>query len=466
MNSFIKSCLTILLICLMIVPLMGQTIVTQNFNSDPFPSNSNINTDYPVKSFNCQNPSYIVGPNFNTNCSSLPSFTGNGRFLVIDNSSATPGAIYEHGALSIPAGNYTLSFRVRSRYERPWQTINLDVEFNGIPVHNEAFQEINDNWTNISTNFTYNGSTAAVFGLRQTTTGASRDYAIDEIVLTRTGGDCDLPPVTVTYSVEDDEYCFTADVASDPNITSMDFAWDFGDGSTATGNPACHTFTDGTYEVCVVVEASNGSVVCDRDTVCKDICVVNEEPPCECGISFLETGTDQNGCTADLSFDATLNECTSFVGASVDWGDGNITQVTTLPGFAIHTYTTPGTYFPAIIIDGTDGTNICDLKGFAEEFTCGNPRMAASGDHASEAHGLEVFPNPTSGQLTVRHSLETGSVIQVSIKDNGGREVFLQAIASFDKEFELELSDLPAGVYHLQLKDAKGKTMQQKFVVE
>lgn len=60
---------------------------------------------------------------------------------------------------------------------------------------------------------------------------------------------------------------FTAD-AFDPEGQSLDFDWDFGDGSSANGASVSHTYTSiGTYEAQVVVSDSNFTVVSDPITI-------------------------------------------------------------------------------------------------------------------------------------------------------------------------------------------------------
>jgi ribosomal protein S20 len=57
---------------------------------------------------------------------------------------------------------------------------------------------------------------------------------------------------------EGQQFTFTG-TASDPNGATVNFAWDFGDGSTATGSPVQHTFVDnGTFPVKVTPTNSFG----------------------------------------------------------------------------------------------------------------------------------------------------------------------------------------------------------------
>jgi hypothetical protein len=72
------------------------------------------------------------------------------------------------------------------------------------------------------------------------------------------------------------EYTFSADVASS-GLPITGWYWDFGDGNTATGPLASHTFSaPGTYHVCLALFANqvvDGQERCCFYTVCRDIVV-------------------------------------------------------------------------------------------------------------------------------------------------------------------------------------------------
>lgn len=416
---------------------------------------------------NCQSPSYHVGPNFNSACTSLPNVTGNGNFLIIDNSGGSKGNVYRQTGVNLPAGDYILSFRSATRHVSSGNSVALAIHFGtNNPTFSAAIPLTGNTWTDNQYTFTVsNGNTSGAFIIEQTAyVYHLHDYIIDDIVLTRLGP-CELDDVTISFTVDGDDYCFTANTGTDPGITSYDFNWNFGGGATATGNPVCHTFADGENEVCVTVDAFSGSTTepCDTKTVCRDLCVVNEDPPCTCGIDDVVASMSQIGCSAFLDLNATFNECTNFTGANIFWGDGTVEIVSSLPYFGSHNYST-GTYTPSLIINASDGSSTCSETRVFVSVICGRGKMAPGSENDSET--LELFPSPTSGQLTVRHSMESGSVMQVVVTSVDGRQVFRQVLADFDRELKLDLSALPSGLYNLQLRDWKGKTMQQKFVVQ
>lgn len=62
------------------------------------------------------------------------------------------------------------------------------------------------------------------------------------------------------------EVSFNAAGSTDPDLDPLDFSWDFGDGSGATGATLAHSFTrPGTFTVVVTVDDNRGGI--DRDTV-------------------------------------------------------------------------------------------------------------------------------------------------------------------------------------------------------
>ncbi len=69
--------------------------------------------------------------------------------------------------------------------------------------------------------------------------------------------------------------------------------------------------------------------------------------------------------------------------------------------------------------------------------------------------GVSLWPNPTSGELTV--SLDEGRVVQLSVFDAVGRAVLREDYQNLlSKGVKISLQGLPSGVYTLQIKTEKG----------
>ncbi|MEA3239889.1 MAG: PKD domain-containing protein [Candidatus Bipolaricaulota bacterium] len=117
----------------------------------------------------------------------------------------------------------------------------------------------------------------------------------------------DYPPLTVH---------FDASASSSPNGAITDYAWDFDDASTDTGESVDHTFYDkGTYAVTLVVTDSSGAV----GAITHNVEALNHAPIASFTYWPYMVGTEQ-----PMTFDA--SDSTDTDGYIVDWawsfGDG------------------------------------------------------------------------------------------------------------------------------------------------
>lgn len=74
-----------------------------------------------------------------------------------------------------------------------------------------------------------------------------------------------VPPVT---NLENPEIQF-----NDKSNDAIKWAWDFGDGSTSSDQNPKHTFNEGKYTVCLLIESSDGCL----DSICKEVLIIVDE---------------------------------------------------------------------------------------------------------------------------------------------------------------------------------------------
>lgn len=136
----------------------------------------------------------------------------------------------------------------------------------------------------------------------------------------------------------------TESVDSDGNIIA--YRWDFGDGTTGSGEQITHVFTEpGQYEVTLTIEDDSGSSTSiARQTV---EVVVNQKP-------VARAGSDQLVTASEVSFDGSASadpdgELTQF---AWDFGDGNSGTGPT----PSHVYRAPGTYQVVLTVTDNSGT--------------------------------------------------------------------------------------------------------------
>ena len=142
---------------------------------------------------------------------------------------------------------------------------------------------------------------------------------------------------------------FSAAGSIDPNGSIVSFAWNFGDGSSATGESVSHVFAqDGAYLVTVTTTDNDGLT----DTATLSVTVHNVAPALgDFDDASLETGDAYTveGTFADPGADAWI--------ATVDWGDGSSPSQSMLSGHAfslVHVYATAGTFTVTVTIADDD----------------------------------------------------------------------------------------------------------------
>jgi PKD repeat protein len=181
----------------------------------------------------------------------------------------------------------------------------------------------------------------AVYPLTLSASQVSVHYGIGKGTITP-----NQPPVAAFTSSCSFLACsFDASGSSDPDGTISSYSWDFGDGTTGTGNTPSHTYAlAGSYAVKLTVVDNSGGI----DTVTHQVSAVaaNQLPLAAftSSCSFLACSFDASGSSDP---DGTISSY------SWDFGDGTTGTGKT----ASHTYGTAGTYSVQLTVtDNTGGT--------------------------------------------------------------------------------------------------------------
>lgn len=152
------------------------------------------------------------------------------------------------------------------------------------------------------------------------------------------------PTASFTSECDSTSCDFDAGSSSDPDGSVTSYAWDFGDGSTATGSTPTHDFvTSGTRDVTLTVtddQGTQGSVVVPVQVV-----RTNAGPTASFAVTcrFLECSFD---ASASGDSDGTL------VSYTWDFGDGS--TVTTAGADATHTFDGGGPYDVTVVVADND----------------------------------------------------------------------------------------------------------------
>ncbi len=142
---------------------------------------------------------------------------------------------------------------------------------------------------------------------------------------------------------------FNASNSSDPDGDNLSYTWDFGDGTTATGENISHTYLNtGNYNVVLVVSDGNGGIDTETTVIIVQSSTANQLPVAVinatpiAGLSPLTVNFDANG-SSDPDGDN--------LSYTWDFGDG-----TTSNGITIqHIYTLPGIYTATLTVSDNNG---------------------------------------------------------------------------------------------------------------
>lgn len=244
------------------------------------------------------------------------------------------------------------------------------------------------------------------------------DFVPPTAVINVTPGTTGTEPFTVIF----DAYGST----DDRGIAS--YAWDFGDGTSATGvMPAAHTYTNGEYIVKLTVTDYWGNVGIALVTITvgeagAPTAVINTipDPPTGMAPSFT--------VYFDASGSSVVSDCgaCSIVSYAWNFGDGTTgTEVTTS-----HEYTTAGTYNVILTVTDSNGniayasvTIIVGEPGAPYEITVtATPTEVdpGGGDSAITANVKDAEGNAVTNGTIVTFGTTSGSLLATSVPTLGG----------------------------------------------
>ncbi len=252
----------------------------------------------------------------------------------------------------------------------------------------------------------------------------------------------------------DGNYSFTN--TSIGNYSLID--WQFGDGNTSSISDPNHTFVaNGNYVVALAVAGEEGQCV-DYFTDTLLVTTVTSSTVCNAGFTMYTDPTLFDGLTVVNS--STGNDLTYLW----DFGDGN-TSTLENPS---HTYDTSGPFHLCLSIDDGNGCAdmYCDSIGESEIVfrddtgfsinVISLPNVTSINDKIESNQAVDIYPNPTSSQLSIVSDLQ---ITEIDIVDISGKTI----MTIEQNTGSINIADLPAGVYLIKLVTDK-KTITRKLI--
>ncbi|SEI02395.1 MULTISPECIES: PKD domain-containing protein [unclassified Leifsonia] len=193
-----------------------------------------------------------------------------------------------------------------------------------------------------------------------------------------------LPNQTPTASFTTTQNSLTVNVdgtaSNDPDGTIASYAWDFGDGATASTATASHTYAaGGTYTVALTVTDNQGST----NTASKQVTVVANQPPVASFTSSVSNLT--------ASFDASASSDPDGTVASYAWDFGDGTTGTGVN--PTHTYGSAGTFTVTLTV--TDNQGLAGTPAQNPVTTTLPPNQPPVASFTASTNGLTVSVDGT-----------------------------------------------------------------------
>ena len=225
------------------------------------------------------------------------------------------------------------------------------------------------------------------------------------------------------------------------NGSIISWHWDFGDNSTDTVQNPCHTYPPPNpliiqpdYLTTLVVVNASG----DRDTVASY--VGGAAPP------ILGFTSSVNGNTISFS-DISSDHISSW---NWSFGDGN-TSIVENPS---NTYTANGTYQVCMRVSGSS----------CQDSICQSVTITTVGiNDLHEALSINIFPNPTSGNLFLDFGNKNFGNAEIIFTDVVGQTLMAENKFALGK-YDYDVSRFSNGIYFVRINTEAG-SMTKKIII-
>lgn len=204
---------------------------------------------------------------------------------------------------------------------------------------------------------------------------------------------------------------------------TLDWLWDFGDGSTAATQDAFHTYAaPGTYTVCLTVTMYCPEFTCVR-TYCEEVTVM-DDCPCPSIDDIDITITNIGNCQFNITYSG-VPDCFSLYAGHWNLPDGGH-DVT--GNSIIYSAPSNGNYNGTLtlVIVNMVTHDFCEIGpiNFSWHAECGEQSNMAPEE---EIKAFKVTPNPNVGDMNISFFSTTDGVATIQIRDLHG------AVLSSDK---------------------------------
>lgn len=284
--------------------------------------------------------------------------------------------------------------------------------------------------------------------------------------------DTSAAPMTMTFGAYN----------SGPATAVTTYSWDYGDGSTSVTSNFWHQYTyaqAGTYVACLTITVQDSGQTC-TDTQCDTVIVTNSAPPVPtwCNASFYIDSSATNSTGIFIYNNSTpVSSGATYTSYFWDFGDGNTSNL----AYPTHQYASSGLYNLCLSIVsinaigdtcmdtychtvGVDSLGNVYYKTNGPGFSLNVLDPASIGLNEELLSGVELYPNPSNGEVTIDLGNQIEGNLTWSLYDLKGMNLGNgEANSTITK---LDLSELEAGIYLLNVSNGKAVSNHKIQIVK
>ena len=232
--------------------------------------------------------------------------------------------------------------------------------------------------------------------------------------------------------------------STDSDGTIADYAWDFGDGNTATGATAANTYaSSGSYTLSLTVTDDGGA----SDTVTETI-NVDVENVAPTASFTTSTTSGEAPVTVEVDASASTDSDGTIADYAWDFGDGNTATGAT----ATHTYASSGTYTLMLTVTDDDGattsaTETIEVTNPAGDlvtinvtggYQYSNSNAATTGDFSIRRSGVAVAS--VSGSATIPSTVSGDATVSIGLRRFATTTLYMGRVTISDPAAGISLS--------------------------
>lgn len=249
--------------------------------------------------------------------------------------------------------------------------------------------------------------------------------------------------------------------------TISSYNWDFGDGTTGTGQIVSYTYgSAGGYTVCLTIDVldSNGSVC--SSTFCDSVIVPPATPFCQASYIIDNVNSYYSNVYIWNMSQPSYYSPNHTISYLWNFGDGKISN----QAFPVHVYNNPGAYNVCLSITAADSIGnictdtFCDTLGVdslgnviyknGQSFTLNVLNPESIGIEEFQRDVVQLYPNPATDQVTLDWGKALKGELRWTVTDLKGAVMQQGTEETNGKtKTKVDVSHLGSGVYILSVQN-------------